>query len=227
MNRLSIAVMATIAAFLSAAAFIHASPAAPEDCSGVVEARWLDDGRKMQLTIDYSYTDPEGLSWRAPKDSVVDGASIPRLAWSAIGGPFEGKYRKASVVHDVACDKKDRRWQAVHSMFYKAMICGGVDEVKAKVMYQAVYHCGPRWGPASLRLIPCSGEGFTSYLSALYDYVTASPKVSIETLHSLDTKALTSVSMEPRGKAMLQPFILREPALNNMDFQIKPKRGGI
>lgn len=69
----------------------------------------------------------------------------PRFAWSIIGGPFEGKYRKASVIHDVTCVEKARPWQEVHLAFYEAMLADGVGEKKAKVMYAAVYHRGPRW----------------------------------------------------------------------------------
>src|SRR5207248_6138643 len=81
-----------------------ASAALAEDCSGSVAAKWNPDGRTITLTENYTYIDPTGVSWLAPKGWVVDGASIPQWAWSVIGGPFEGKYRDASVVHDVACD---------------------------------------------------------------------------------------------------------------------------
>ena len=43
-------------------------------------------------------------TWTAPKGAKVDGASIPQLFWTPIGGPFEGKYRYASVIHDTECD---------------------------------------------------------------------------------------------------------------------------
>ena len=70
--------------------------------SGQVIAGWLDNGREMKLTQDFSYIDPQKKKWGAPKDSIVDGASIPQSFWSFIGGPLEGQYRNASVVHDVA-----------------------------------------------------------------------------------------------------------------------------
>lgn len=83
------------------------------DCSGNIDARWLEDGRKMMLLADYLYTDPASTSWLAPKGAEIDGASIPQALWSFIGGPFEGLYRKASVVHDVGCDEKKAEWRAV------------------------------------------------------------------------------------------------------------------
>ena len=62
-----------------------------------------------------------------------------------MGSPYTGEYRNASVVHDVACEKRDRPWEDVHLMFYEACRAGGVAEQKAKLMYAAVYHFGPRW----------------------------------------------------------------------------------
>lgn len=62
-----------------------------------------------------------------------------------MGGPFEGQYRNASVVHDVACVKKSEKWEDVHRMFYYAMRAGGVSETRAALMYAAVYKFGPRW----------------------------------------------------------------------------------
>jgi hypothetical protein len=127
---------------------------------GVVKAQWRPDGRTMTLLEDFSYVDPDGLVWNAPKGLVTDGASIPKLAWSLIGGPFEGQYRDAAVVHDAACDRKDRTWEAVHEMFYRAMLTSHVDLTKAKIMYAAVYHFGPRW--ESIRILKGVAEGSLS-----------------------------------------------------------------
>lgn len=112
---------------------------------GKVVAEWLPDGRGMKLIEPFSYLDPRGSRWDAPVGWVVDGASIPQIAWSVIGGPFEGKYRNASVIHDVACDQKSRPWVEVHRAFYTAMLASEVDPIRAKIMYAAVYYGGPRW----------------------------------------------------------------------------------
>jgi hypothetical protein len=112
---------------------------------GDVVARWEDDGRLMTLVEPFAYLDPRGSRWLAPSGSVVNGASIPQPFWSLIGGPFAGNFRNASVVHDVACEQRDRPWRAVHRMFYEACRCGGVGAVQAKTMYYAVFHFGPRW----------------------------------------------------------------------------------
>lgn len=112
---------------------------------GDVVARWLDD-RRMELTEEFAYREPaSGRVWYAPRGSVVDGASIPRVLWSVAGAPFTGAYRLASVVHDVGCQARIQRWEDVHRMFYEACRCAGVGRIRAKVMYAAVYHFGPRW----------------------------------------------------------------------------------
>ncbi len=103
--------------------------------------------RDARLIVDFGYVDPHGKNWLAPQGSLVNGASIPQAFWSLIGGPWEGAYRQASVVHDVACVTMQESWQDTHRMFYDACRCGGVDERTAKLMYWAVYHFGPRWHP--------------------------------------------------------------------------------
>jgi uncharacterized protein DUF1353 len=112
---------------------------------GQPQTEWLDDGRTMRLLKSFTYVDPNNKRWTAPKDSTIDGASIPQFLWSLVGGPFEGQYRNASVVHDTECEAKQRDWRSVHEMFYYGTRAGGVGLVKGKLMYWAVYHCGPRW----------------------------------------------------------------------------------
>jgi hypothetical protein len=113
--------------------------------SGPIETRWESDGRTMTLLNELRYTDPKGIVWIAPAGSSVDGASIPRALWSFFGGPFEGKFRNASVLHDVAYDQKSRPWQQVDRMFYDAMRCSGVGAVEAKTFYYALYRHGRHW----------------------------------------------------------------------------------
>jgi len=112
---------------------------------GDVVATWDQDGRNMTLREDFVYVDAKQRRWVAPAGSVVNGASIPSAFWTLIGGPFEGKYRNASVVHDVGCEEMSQSWEDVHWMFYEACRAGGVPEKTAKVLYFAVYHFGPRW----------------------------------------------------------------------------------
>lgn len=114
---------------------------------GRVLAEWLDDGRRMRLIEPFAYLDAAGVRWEAQAGAIVDGASIPRAFWGLVGGPFEGAYRPASVIHDVACDRRERPWEAVHRAFYAACLCGGLVPWRAKTLFAAVWHFGPRWYP--------------------------------------------------------------------------------
>lgn len=109
------------------------------------KVEFLDDGRQVRLLEDFVYLDPRGRAWTASKDSIVNGASIPKAFWTIAGGPLEGKYRNASIVHDEACVRMTEPSQNVHLMFYEACRCGGMGEYQAKVLYAAVYHFGPKW----------------------------------------------------------------------------------
>ena len=112
---------------------------------GHVVSEWLDDGRNMRLVESFGYVDADGVEWVAPRGSVVNGASIPRFFWRIIGGPLEGPYRKASVIHDVYCETQSRPWRDVHRMFYRACRCEGSGWLRATVMYWAVRLFGPKW----------------------------------------------------------------------------------
>jgi hypothetical protein len=62
-----------------------------------------------------------------------------------MGGPFEGKYRNASVLHDVSYDQKNRPHEVCDRMFYNAMRCSGVSAVEAGTMYYALRKFGHHW----------------------------------------------------------------------------------
>ena len=127
--------------------------------NGEPVTKWNPDGRSMTLLTELRYTDPHGEVWVAPIGSVVDGASIPRYLWSIMGGPFEGQYRNASVLHDVAYGEHKRPWQDCDRMFYYAMRCSGVNAVQAKTMYYALFKFGHHWKFPIKRGKPVKYEG--------------------------------------------------------------------
>lgn len=112
---------------------------------GELLTSWGRDGRTMKLRKPYAFISASGARWGVPSGISVDGASIPRPLWSIIGGPFEGLYRDASVIHDYYCDVRKRPWRDVHRMFLDAMLARGVPDLQARVMYAGVYWGGPRW----------------------------------------------------------------------------------
>ena len=127
--------------------------------SGDPVTRWSPDGRNMILVTELRYTDPKGEVWVAPAGSVTDGASLPRYLWTLMGGPFEGQYRNASVLHDAAYEKHNRPWQDCDRMFYYAMRCSGVNAVEAKTMYYALFKFGHHWKFPIKKAKPVKYEG--------------------------------------------------------------------
>ena len=118
-----------------------------EDC---VHACWLSDGRYMALLRPLVFHQTQGNRiWTAPAGTVTDGASIPQVFWSVIGGPFEDKYRDGAVNHDYECCVQRNCWHEVHRMFYDAMLARDVERWRARLMYFAVYFFGPRWPTAT------------------------------------------------------------------------------
>lgn len=69
-----------------------------------LDVRPLDDGRNWLVLEDFFYaTDvimASGKRVTVPKGFVTDFASIPKVLWGIVGGPADGKYRKAAVIHD-------------------------------------------------------------------------------------------------------------------------------
>lgn len=110
--------------------------------SGNPKTQWLvnEDGedRDMMLIDDFSYIDPDGRKWSAPKESVINGASIPRPLWSSVGSPYTDDYRRASIVHDVACDDSTVNRKDADVMFYHASLAGGCSFLQAKLLYAGV-----------------------------------------------------------------------------------------
>lgn len=74
-----------------------------------LDVRALDDGRNWLVLEDFYYdTDvscgstPSSVTHRLKVQAgfITDFASIPRPLWGLVGGPADGKYRKAAVLHD-------------------------------------------------------------------------------------------------------------------------------
>ncbi len=116
---------------------------------GDVVTRWLtsstNEDRDMELVQPFAYVDPSGKRWEAAVGRIINGATIPPWLWSAVGSPYVGDYRRASVVHDVACDDRTEPSAAVHRMFYDAMRCDGVKLIEGMILYHAVKTWGPHW----------------------------------------------------------------------------------
>lgn len=107
----------------------------------------LHEGRELyQLVEDY-----ESCGIHVPHGLVVDGASVPRLAWWFM--PPDGLHRGAALIHDWLYinrgDLKDDgiKWcrKACDEMFHSLMLMAGVSRFRAGTAYRAVRRFG--WHP--------------------------------------------------------------------------------
>lgn len=166
------------------------------------------DGRRFSLLHDFNYVDKNGRMWEAPTGLIVDGASIPMPFWSVIGGPFEGLYREASIVHDAGCCAKTKSWKDVHHMFYDAMRCSGVGWVKAKTMFLAVWAFGPRWTHLNTDMPAACKIAHPSRMApTLNSWKALQPDVVAGLFAEINERKLTL----PEARAVARPFFTRGP----------------
>jgi hypothetical protein len=116
----------------------------PPAFSGDPRTIWLSEAvadRRMELIDDFSFDDRAGRRWPAPAGSTIDGASIPRPLWTTVGSPYTGDYRRASIVHDVACVEAGDDFQrrlAADKMFFEACRAGGCSVFEATALFVGV-----------------------------------------------------------------------------------------
>jgi Protein of unknown function (DUF1353) len=106
--------------------------------SGPILLELLPDGRNMRVARPITFTSPDKTQWKVPVGAITNGATIPSALWSVVGGPWEGKYRDAAVVHDHYCTTKERPAKEAHRMFYDASRSRGVSKTVADLMYAAI-----------------------------------------------------------------------------------------
>jgi len=112
---------------------------------GEVKTKWLNDGHLMELLEDIQFIDAKGTTWYAFKGTVLNGADIPKPLWSIVGSPYVGLHRRPSVFHDEYCKNRTRPHEAVHRMFFEAMLTENMPYNEAWSMYVAVRDFGPKW----------------------------------------------------------------------------------
>lgn len=184
------------------------------------------DGRRFSLLHEFTYLDQSGRRWEAPTGLITDGASIPMPFWSVSGGPFEGLYREAAVVHDAGCCAQMQPWEDVHHMFYNAMRCSGVEESKAKTLFLAVWSFGPRWThlntsmPAECKIAQPSG---TPQALRLWKTLLR-PEIATGVFNEIRQRTLTV----PEARAVARPFFTQKPMTDAdaLQFVGKLKRQG-
>lgn len=176
---------------------------------GPVRVEWMrgdQSDREMKLLEDLIYVDPKGKRWIAKKGYVTDGATIPKVFWSLVGGPFDGQYREAAVIHDQYCDTKSEPSKDVHRIFYYANRASGVPQLKSKILYAAVRIGGPKWGGKSNCYSSCHAIEDKNYSTDKYGYLTYVPTVS-----------------EADAKSIVEWVTERNPSLEEIDLYASGK----
>ncbi|MBY6088967.1 DUF1353 domain-containing protein [Maritimibacter alkaliphilus] len=152
-----------------------------------------DPWQEFELTNRFFFDDPNGLRWEAPAQTRVNGASIPPTFWSFIGGPFSGKYLKASVIHDHYVVTRERTAHDTHRNFYYGMLANGVETWRAKVMYWAVSTFGADW---ELRQV-------VTYRTECTDDVSVELTCSVKPVIELQPVSVSRVNLSEPEQAQL------------------------
>ncbi len=106
------------------------------------------DSDPTQLAVaskHFSFFDENGVEWKASTGELTGGAHIPWYFKPIIGYSFQEPYLSAATLHNIYCRNKTRSWRDTDAMFLSAMLVSGVNPVKARLMWSAVYVFGPHW----------------------------------------------------------------------------------
>lgn len=98
-------------------------------------------GASYTLLKGFSFVDSNGKSWNVPKGFVFTGASVPRIAWSAVAptGPSVGAF----VLYEYMVTHRSAPSSDVSQVFYQALLAEGVPLAQARVLYVAVQTFAP------------------------------------------------------------------------------------
>lgn len=109
-----------------------------------LKGRYIGGGR-WKLTAPFEYHSKKYGIFKVPEFFISDGASIPKFAFSLIGGRWTGKYVEASIIHDYLYFTQTTKRSYADRVFLEGMKILGVGWLKRRVMYLAVRVWG--WKP--------------------------------------------------------------------------------
>lgn len=101
-------------------------------------------GKRYARLIEPFVYENEKFSILIRDGYIYDGGTIPKFAWSIIGSPFVGGYRRATLVHDILYDTKALPKSEADNLFFDIMLEDNVKKWRAYVMYCAVRFFGGR-----------------------------------------------------------------------------------
>jgi Protein of unknown function (DUF1353) len=86
---------------------------------------------------EFRFVDSSNRTWTVPKGFVFTGGSIPRVTWSLLGSPLDGRASLAAVLHQYYYTVKTVPREFVDRMFYEALVEAGLDKVAAELIYRS------------------------------------------------------------------------------------------
>jgi hypothetical protein len=122
---------------------------------------WIDspgEPRRKKVREAFGYIDPDGVHWDVPAGYLTDGASIPHFFRPLIGGPWTENYVKAATLHDFYIRRRSVSADAVHKMFYFALLADNTPQSRATQMYEAVARFGPQWKSVDMAHVQATWE---------------------------------------------------------------------
>lgn len=102
-----------------------------------LQGKYIGDGR-WRLIRPFEYHPDKGKKIEVPIGFPSDGASIPKFAYSIIGGRWTGRYTKASIIHDWLYHSQTTTRKEADIIFIVAMRVLGVSLWKRVTMYRIV-----------------------------------------------------------------------------------------
>ena len=114
---------------------------------GRVVVEWLDDAfvPSVRTVEDFGFRQTKGKFWKVARGQVFNGKGMPPLFSDMVGSPYEGSFRKASMVYESATQRMTEKWDEAQRMFFEASVAEGVAPQDAKVMYLLLALQGSRW----------------------------------------------------------------------------------
>ena len=109
-----------------------------------LKGRYIGRGR-WKLTAPFEYHSKKYGIFKVPGFFISDGASIPKFAFSFIGGRWTGKYVEAAIIHDYLYFTQTTKRNYADRIFLEAMKDLKVSWWKRRMMWTAVRVGG--WRP--------------------------------------------------------------------------------
>lgn len=108
--------------------------------------------RLVRILEDVRFVDSFGVTWVTRRNTIADGATIPRWLWPVIGGPYEGEHRDGALMHDggyalatettLGSAITSRKRYETDRMFFEAMTVCGTPHWKRDLIFRGVRDFG-------------------------------------------------------------------------------------